>query len=145
MADTLSEEAISALRLQVVKLFDYALTFHLEVDLIWPSAWSPAKILFVSARYTPFFDVPMQLYWVLAVVMSASRFNCKNVFQGWISNRLSPRHLRHFVTSRSAVKLRDFDGNRCKFFVSLHSGLVERQLSGTSQSDSNQHVAEMAG
>ncbi|KAJ7017311.1 hypothetical protein C8F04DRAFT_468888 [Mycena alexandri] len=76
MADTLSEEAISALRLQVVKymnsaaaailLFDYALTFHLEVDLIWPSAWSPAKILFVSARYTPFFDVPMQLYYSTA-------------------------------------------------------------------------------
>ncbi|KAJ7784289.1 hypothetical protein B0H16DRAFT_293030 [Mycena metata] len=76
MSDTLSKEALSALRLQAVKymnsaatailLFDYALTFHLEVDLIWPSKWSPAKIIFLLARYTPFLDVPLQLYYSTA-------------------------------------------------------------------------------
>ncbi|KAJ7115328.1 hypothetical protein C8R44DRAFT_880636 [Mycena epipterygia] len=76
MADEISAAtALSWSRLQTVKyvnvasmailVFDYCLTFNLEVSLIWPSRMSLAKVLFFCARYTPFFDVPVGLYYIL--------------------------------------------------------------------------------
>ncbi|KAJ7132938.1 hypothetical protein C8R46DRAFT_1362386 [Mycena filopes] len=74
MADTSSADVLASLRLQAVKyvnaaatvilVFDWALTLQLEVSLIWPSKWSAAKILYLSSRYTPFFDVPLELYYL---------------------------------------------------------------------------------
>ncbi|KAJ7058366.1 hypothetical protein C8F01DRAFT_1147999 [Mycena amicta] len=76
MTDEITPEvALSWYRLQTVKyvnvasmailVFDYSLTFDLEVSLIWPSRLSISKTLFLLARYTPFFDVPIGLYFVL--------------------------------------------------------------------------------
>ncbi|KAF8134186.1 hypothetical protein K438DRAFT_1883386, partial [Mycena galopus ATCC 62051] len=47
---------------QIVRVFDYALTFNLEVSLIWGSKWSLPKVLFFLSRYSPVFDVPLVLY-----------------------------------------------------------------------------------
>ncbi|KAJ7189978.1 hypothetical protein GGX14DRAFT_546981 [Mycena pura] len=70
------EVALSWMRLQTVKyvnvaslailVFDYCLTFDLELSLIWPTKMSLMKTLFLFARYTPFFDVPVGLYYTLA-------------------------------------------------------------------------------
>jgi len=37
-------------------VYDCALTFGDEVALVWPSRWSPTKILFFFNRYSPFLD-----------------------------------------------------------------------------------------
>ncbi|KAJ7861904.1 hypothetical protein B0H13DRAFT_1723670 [Mycena leptocephala] len=76
MSDEISHEVVlSWSRLQTVKyvnvasmailVFDYCLTFHVEASLIWPSRMSFSKTLFMLARYTPFFDVPVGLYYIL--------------------------------------------------------------------------------
>ncbi|KAJ7726576.1 hypothetical protein DFH07DRAFT_852733 [Mycena maculata] len=77
MSDGISAAvALSWSRLQTVKyvnvaslailVFDYCLTFDLEVSLMWKSRLTLSKILFMLARYTPFFDVPVGLSYVLA-------------------------------------------------------------------------------
>ncbi|KAJ7362890.1 hypothetical protein DFH08DRAFT_1073794 [Mycena albidolilacea] len=67
-------DALASTRLQAVKYFDvvaivilvfeYCLTFNLEVSLIWPSRWSLTKILYILSRYPAFFDVPLVLYYL---------------------------------------------------------------------------------
>lgn len=37
----------------LVQAYDYALTVHLEVNLVWRSAWSYTKVLFLLTRYLP--------------------------------------------------------------------------------------------
>ncbi|KAJ7088442.1 hypothetical protein B0H15DRAFT_1022453 [Mycena belliarum] len=69
-----SEEALAASRIQIVKyvavasnailFFDYALTLHLEVTLVWPSRWTLSKVFFLLARYLPFLEFPGVLYYV---------------------------------------------------------------------------------
>ncbi|GLB45728.1 hypothetical protein LshimejAT787_2600610 [Lyophyllum shimeji] len=49
-----------------VLVFDYFQTLGMEVEFIWTSEWSIAKVLFLLARYTAFVDVPMVLYYALA-------------------------------------------------------------------------------
>ncbi|KAF7368003.1 hypothetical protein MSAN_00866100 [Mycena sanguinolenta] len=49
-----------------ILVFDYCLTFGMEATLIWPARTSFLRTLFFLARYTPFFDVPMTLYYSLA-------------------------------------------------------------------------------
>ncbi|KAF8131253.1 hypothetical protein K438DRAFT_2032055 [Mycena galopus ATCC 62051] len=62
-----------------ILVFDYALTFNLEVSLIWGSKWSLPKVLFLLSRYSPVIDVPLVLYITMtpaAVSMQAcSRLN----------------------------------------------------------------------
>ncbi|KDR68342.1 hypothetical protein GALMADRAFT_78777, partial [Galerina marginata CBS 339.88] len=36
--------------------YDYFLTFHQEVSLVWASRWSAAKVLFLLTRYVPLVD-----------------------------------------------------------------------------------------
>ncbi|KAJ7704878.1 hypothetical protein B0H17DRAFT_1193371 [Mycena rosella] len=48
-----------------ILVFDYCLTLDLEVSLVWPSRMTLSKTLFVLSRYTPFFDVPVGLYYIL--------------------------------------------------------------------------------
>ncbi|KAJ7159672.1 hypothetical protein C8R46DRAFT_1108831 [Mycena filopes] len=62
------QDALSATRLQAVKVFDYCITFNLEYTLIWPSRWSLTKILYVLSRYPAFFDVPLVLYYLTPTV-----------------------------------------------------------------------------
>jgi len=44
-------------------VYDYLLTFPREVSLIWPSAWTVIKILFLFTRYIPFVDRAFLLYY----------------------------------------------------------------------------------
>ncbi|TFK33946.1 hypothetical protein BDQ12DRAFT_657458 [Crucibulum laeve] len=39
-----------------ILVYDYWITFSLEVEYIWPSSWSIAKGLFLITRYLPFVD-----------------------------------------------------------------------------------------
>ncbi|KAJ7116447.1 hypothetical protein C8R44DRAFT_792566 [Mycena epipterygia] len=65
----------SAILLQKVKymdvvsitilVFDYLLSLELEVSLIWGSKWSLSKLFFICARYPPFIDVPLVLWYSL--------------------------------------------------------------------------------
>ncbi|KAJ6612284.1 hypothetical protein B0H10DRAFT_2053097 [Mycena sp. CBHHK59/15] len=65
----------SAILLQKVKymnvvsitilVFDYLLALELEVSLVWGSKWSLSRILFACARYPPFIDVPLVLWYSL--------------------------------------------------------------------------------
>lgn len=47
-------------------LFDYSITLQREVDLMWPTRWSLVKFLFFFTRYSPFIDLPLDLYVQLA-------------------------------------------------------------------------------
>jgi len=38
-------------------LWDYVLTFEMEVDLVWKSQWNFIKGLYFFQRYLPFFDL----------------------------------------------------------------------------------------
>lgn len=37
-------------------VYDYAITFGMEVELIWMSPWNVMKILYLIQRYMPFVD-----------------------------------------------------------------------------------------
>ncbi|KAJ7809689.1 hypothetical protein B0H14DRAFT_1496224 [Mycena olivaceomarginata] len=56
-----------------ILVFDYALTFSLEVSLIWKSKWSLPKVLFILSRYSTIFDVPLVLYCKLDLSMEWRR------------------------------------------------------------------------
>ncbi|KAF7367472.1 hypothetical protein MSAN_00810100 [Mycena sanguinolenta] len=56
-----------------ILVFDYALTFELEVSLIWRSEWSLPKVLFLLSRYSTVFDVPLVLYFGITPVISVQR------------------------------------------------------------------------
>ncbi|KAF7367829.1 hypothetical protein MSAN_00847300 [Mycena sanguinolenta] len=74
-------DALAAMYLQTVKyfdvvaaailIFDYCLTFSLEVSLMWPSRWSLPKVLYVLSRYSPFFDIVLVLYYASPAVSLA--------------------------------------------------------------------------
>ena len=38
-------------------IWDYLLTFKMEVDLVWKSKWNFMKGLYLFQRYSPFIDV----------------------------------------------------------------------------------------
>ncbi|KAJ7234016.1 hypothetical protein B0H12DRAFT_1239165 [Mycena haematopus] len=78
MAPSSDEGALAAMYLQTVKyfdvvaaVFDYCLTFNLEVSLMWPSRWSLTKILYALSRYSAFFDVGLVLYYATPAVSLA--------------------------------------------------------------------------
>jgi len=48
-----------------VLAYDYCLALELEASFIWGSKWTPTKIVFILARYPPFIDVPLVLYYSL--------------------------------------------------------------------------------
>ncbi|KAF8918965.1 hypothetical protein CPB85DRAFT_1279601 [Mucidula mucida] len=43
-------------------VYDYALTFADELNLIWPARWNLGKVLFFLTRYPPFFGLSLPLY-----------------------------------------------------------------------------------
>ncbi|KAJ6588567.1 hypothetical protein B0H19DRAFT_1100124 [Mycena capillaripes] len=71
--DTASNIALLASRLRIVNsmhvvnitilLFDYCLTLNAEISLMWSSKWSLSKVLFFLTRYSPVFDVPVEIYY----------------------------------------------------------------------------------
>ncbi|KAF7367474.1 hypothetical protein MSAN_00810300 [Mycena sanguinolenta] len=65
---------------QVVRVFDYALTFNLEISLIWRSKWTLPKFLFLLSRYSTVFDVPLVLYYTITPVVSVQ--HCAQLHEG---------------------------------------------------------------
>ena len=47
-------------------LWDYILTFQMEVDLVWKSKWNFMKALYLFQRYLPFF----QIIWLVFIRQS---------------------------------------------------------------------------
>ncbi|KAJ7638136.1 hypothetical protein B0H17DRAFT_484213 [Mycena rosella] len=68
----------SAHLLQIVKymdvvsitilVFDYLVSLDLEISLVWGSRWSLSKIFYMLARYPPFIDVPLVLWYGLTPI-----------------------------------------------------------------------------
>jgi len=81
--DIIHKITLSASRLQIVKymhvgslvilLFDYSLTLHLEINLIWPSKRSFTKAFFLLSRYSAAVDVPLMVYYAVAPDISIQR------------------------------------------------------------------------
>ncbi|KAJ7662119.1 hypothetical protein DFH06DRAFT_365779 [Mycena polygramma] len=46
-----------------ILLFDYILTLDAEISFMWSSKWSLARVLFFLTRYSPVFDVPVEMYY----------------------------------------------------------------------------------
>ena len=85
-------------------VWDYILTFGMEVDLIWKSKWSFMKGLYLFQRYLPFTDIiwlvltgqsdhyvvtdlPMLIFFV-AQLNSLTEIGCQNILYliGGLSN-----------------------------------------------------------
>ncbi|KAG2155444.1 hypothetical protein DEU56DRAFT_307444 [Suillus clintonianus] len=43
--------------------FDFAISFEAEVSLTWGRSWGYVRCLFAMARYFPFTDVPIDIYY----------------------------------------------------------------------------------
>lgn len=50
------------LALNLEQFFDYFVTLQREVEFVWPSERNFMKILFFISRYSPFLDVPLDVY-----------------------------------------------------------------------------------
>ncbi|KAF8145304.1 hypothetical protein K438DRAFT_2028821 [Mycena galopus ATCC 62051] len=66
-----------------ILVFDYALTFNLEVSLIWGSKWSLPKVLFLLSRYSPVIDVPLVLYINITSAVSVQACSRLNAAVSW--------------------------------------------------------------
>ncbi|TFK23473.1 hypothetical protein FA15DRAFT_464558 [Coprinopsis marcescibilis] len=53
-----------------VLIADYLQTVDLETKLIWGSDWTLVKVLYLVSRYSPFFDVPLTVYYNEAMGIS---------------------------------------------------------------------------
>ncbi|KAH7911231.1 hypothetical protein BJ138DRAFT_948223 [Hygrophoropsis aurantiaca] len=90
----MSNAVVTALRLQMVKYFkmsgmavlayDYCINFDMEVRLTWNRPWRFVRVLFVLARYLPFLEVPIDLYYSLAPKSTAT---CLPLYQvaAWLN------------------------------------------------------------
>ncbi|KAJ3482312.1 hypothetical protein NLI96_g7065 [Meripilus lineatus] len=78
-AETYTDAAAAALL-----IWDYFLTFDLEVSLMWPSEWSIIKILFFLTRYLPFFDVTLVMYY--QIKPNITEETCRRTYEpaGWL-------------------------------------------------------------
>ncbi|KAH7911020.1 hypothetical protein BJ138DRAFT_1179847 [Hygrophoropsis aurantiaca] len=90
----MSDAATIALHLQMVKYFkisgmailayDYCLNFDMERSLAWSKPWGFVRILFVLARYIPFIEVPIDLYFSF---VPKSVTNCQPLYEAvsWLN------------------------------------------------------------
>jgi hypothetical protein len=60
-------------RLNLCQFYDYLLTFTREVSLVWVARWNYMKVLFLLARYMPFFDGALHIYSKLSCVHRRGR------------------------------------------------------------------------
>jgi len=47
---------LSTVASSTIFIWDYILTFSMEVDLVWKSEWNVMKGLYLLQRYLPFID-----------------------------------------------------------------------------------------
>ncbi|KAF8496292.1 hypothetical protein JB92DRAFT_3126175 [Gautieria morchelliformis] len=67
------------------QIYDYLLTFKLELELVWGTPWNVGKILYMLTRYSVFVDSLMLAYFHFARGQSVSPRTCSLVYQisGW--------------------------------------------------------------
>ncbi|KAF8994420.1 hypothetical protein BDQ17DRAFT_1367014 [Cyathus striatus] len=71
-----SEFTIALEHLQIVNVFEYLITFELEVEFIWKSRqWTLVKILYLAARYIPFIDTS-----IAQIIPHSTPQLCLNMF-----------------------------------------------------------------
>ncbi|KAH8102028.1 hypothetical protein BXZ70DRAFT_47824 [Cristinia sonorae] len=65
-------------------VYDFLLTFHAEVRLIWPSRWNLIKVLFFLTRYLPFIDISLVLFYQTKTNITVE--TCKKAYYpaGWL-------------------------------------------------------------
>jgi hypothetical protein len=73
-----SELRVTAL---TVMLYDYILTFGLEVNFIWKAPWGIGKLTYLLARYLPFLDITISMTPQMLRVKSASE--CKELYEAF--------------------------------------------------------------
>jgi len=61
-----------------VFIWDYILTFRMEVDLVWRSKWNLMKGLYLLQRYLPFIDT-IWLVLYRQTEKSLTKTGCRNV------------------------------------------------------------------
>ena len=83
-------------------LWDYILTFGMEVDLVWKSKWNFMKGLYLFQRYSPFIDIMCVILTSQSDVVSCiptlnfiHRSNGGNSEGHWVSEAIL--FLRRFV------------------------------------------------
>ncbi|KAJ7301165.1 hypothetical protein DFH08DRAFT_1090329 [Mycena albidolilacea] len=91
--ESMAADIQSAFLLQQVKymhvasitilVFDYLLSLNLEVSLVWGTKWSLTKIFYVLARYPPFIDVPLILWFELTPNIDTKICLPLYVFTSW--------------------------------------------------------------
>ncbi|KAF8987009.1 hypothetical protein BDQ17DRAFT_1258996, partial [Cyathus striatus] len=62
-------------------VYDYLLTFDLEVNFIWNALWSTLKVLYMLTQYLPFLDTMIAMtgtYLSLLIVMSLTNVSCEH-------------------------------------------------------------------
>lgn len=47
---------------RAAQMYDYAVTLPGEIQLVWPAAWGPGKVLFLLARYMTWPEVTLSIY-----------------------------------------------------------------------------------
>jgi hypothetical protein len=67
----------------VIVIWDHAITFADEIDLIWKSSWTLGKILFLLNRYYPLAAVLFNNYAILAPAVNDSFCLAFFRWQGW--------------------------------------------------------------
>jgi len=69
----------------VVLIYDFLLTFKLEVGLIWGTSWNVGRLLFVLTRYCAFVDSTLLAYFHFAGGRVISPRTCSLLYQisGW--------------------------------------------------------------
>lgn len=72
-------------------LWDYILTFRMEVELVWASKWNFMKGLYLLQRYLPFFDTVFLVlyrqfrYLIYLLVLILGRSNWVKFIASWVS------------------------------------------------------------
>jgi len=71
-----------------VFVYDYYLTLHLEIKLIWSSRWTCTKVLFFLVRYTAFVMAFLMVYGELFPNVSLEACKVINPMIGWLEMSL---------------------------------------------------------
>ncbi|KAF9443562.1 hypothetical protein P691DRAFT_778801 [Macrolepiota fuliginosa MF-IS2] len=63
----------------VVMIFDWLLTFEMEVSYIWQAPWNMMKVLYLFSRYLAFIDVTVAIIFGFVVTLPVE--SCSRIFQ----------------------------------------------------------------
>ncbi|KIM36931.1 hypothetical protein M413DRAFT_31325 [Hebeloma cylindrosporum] len=64
---------------RVISIWDYIITFGMEVDHVWKSNWGFVKVLYLLQRYLPFFDTAWLTLYV-ATKTGLTKTTCQRIY-----------------------------------------------------------------